>query len=99
MMKVLGRTVSAGKVTIESRLRPSQKEAAMLNPKDVVSQAKDKQKENLAWIETEAELRQALGTGQPRRKMPGKSSSRGVMEFVKSLILLMKPGVGQKADR
>jgi hypothetical protein len=70
----------------------------MLNPKDVVSQARDKQKENLEWIETETELRQALGTGQPRRKMPRKRGSRGVMEFVKSLILLMKPGVGQKAD-
>jgi hypothetical protein len=99
MRKVLGRTVSAGEVTIESRLRLSQKEAAMLNPKEVISQAKDKQKENLEWIEMEAELRQALGTGKPRRKMPRKRGSRGVMEFVKSLILLMKPEVGQKADR
>jgi hypothetical protein len=71
----------------------------MLNPKDVVSQARDKQKENLAWIETETELRQALGTGEPRKKMLKESSSRGVMAFVKSLILLMKPGIGQKADR
>jgi hypothetical protein len=71
----------------------------MLNPKDVVSQAKDKQKENLVWIETVTELRQSSGTRDPRRKMPRKRSSRGVMEFLKSLILLIKPGVGRKADR
>jgi hypothetical protein len=71
----------------------------MLNEKDIVSQARDKGKENLNWIETESELRLALGTGEPRRKMPQESSSRGVMELLKSLILLMKPGVGQKANR
>ena len=71
----------------------------MLNEKDIVSQARDKGKENLNWIETESELRLALGTGEPRRKMTQESSSRGVMELLKSLILLMKPGVGQKANR
>jgi hypothetical protein len=71
----------------------------MLNEKDIVSQARDKGKETLNWIETESDVRQALGTGEPRRKMPQESSSRGVMELLKSLILLMKPGVGQKANR
>ena len=71
----------------------------MLNQNDVISQAKDRHKENMQWIETETKLRLALGTGQSRRKMPRKSSSRGVMELMKSLILLMKPGVGQGADR
>ncbi len=70
----------------------------MLNPIDVVSQARDKKRENLEWIETETKLRQALGTGEPRRKNPRESSSRGVMELLKSLVLLMKPGVGQKAE-
>jgi hypothetical protein len=71
----------------------------MLNEKDIVSQARYKGKENLNWIEMESELRQALGTGEPRRKMPRSSSSKGVMEILKSLALLMKPGIGQKANR
>jgi len=71
----------------------------MLNPKDVVIQAKDKQRENLNWIKTETELRQALGNGEPRRKMAKESKVRGTMEMLKSSILLMMPGIGQKADR
>lgn len=71
----------------------------MLNPKDVVTQAKDKQRENLNWIATETELRQALGSGEPRRKMPKESKVRGTMEMLKSSILPMMPGIGQKADR
>ena len=93
------KAVSEGEVTSERWLRLSQKVAAVLNEKDIVSQARDKKSESIQWIETESELRQALGTGQPRRKMPRKSSSRGVMELLKSLIFLLKPGVGQKADR
>lgn len=71
----------------------------MLNQNDVISQARDKHKENMQWIETETKLRLALGTGQPRRKMSRESSSRGVMELLKSLTLLLRPGVGQKANR
>jgi hypothetical protein len=71
----------------------------MLNPKDVVSQAKDKQSANLNWIVIETELRQALGSGGSRRKMPKESKVMGTMEMLKSLILLLMPGIGQKADR
>jgi hypothetical protein len=71
----------------------------MLNEKDILSQARDKGKENLNWIEIESELRQALGTGEPRRKMPRENNAKGVMELLKSLIPLMKPGIGQKANR
>ena len=70
-----------------------------MNPKDVVSKARDKKKENLQWIETETELRQALGTGEPRKKTPRESRLRWAIAILKSLVLLMKPGVGQKADR
>jgi hypothetical protein len=75
------------------------KETTMLNQNDVISQARDKRRENLQWIETETKLRQALGTGESRRKMPREGRSIGVIELLKSLILLMKPGVGQGADR
>jgi hypothetical protein len=71
----------------------------MLNEKDIVSQARDRGKENLQWIERESELRQALGTGESRRKIPRENRLTGAIEIVKSLILLLKPGVGQKADR
>ena len=71
----------------------------MLNPKDVVSQAQDKHKENLEWIERESELAQALGTLEPRKKDPHESLLRRAIEVVQSLALLLIPGIDQKANR
>jgi hypothetical protein len=71
----------------------------MLNPKDVISQAQDKHKENLEWIEKESELAQALGTLEPRRKESHGSKVRRAIDVVQSLALLLIPGVDQKANR
>ena len=72
------------------------KEAAMLNEKDIVSQARDKGKENLNWIETESELRQALGITESRVKRPRESVVGRAIEVVKSLILLKWPALGHR---
>jgi hypothetical protein len=87
------------KSRIRSGFAPGKKEAAMLYEKDIVTRARDRKSENLNWIERETELRQALGTGGPRKKTPRESKVRGAMEILKSLALLMKPGVGQGANR
>jgi hypothetical protein len=68
----------------------------MLNPEDLISQARDKKMENLQWIERESDLRQALGTGEPRRKIKRESKLKGAIEYVKSLILLKWPALGHK---
>lgn len=71
----------------------------MLNHKDVVSQAQDKHRENLEWIERESELNQVLGTLQPRQKEPRESKLRRAINMMHSIALLLIPGVGQKANR
>ncbi len=68
----------------------------MLNEKDIVSQARDKGKENLHWIETESELRQALGITESRVKRPRESVVGRAIEVVKSLILLKWPALGHR---
>jgi hypothetical protein len=68
----------------------------MLNEKDIVSQARDKGKENLNWIETESELRQALGITESRVKRPRESVVGRAIEVVKSLILLKWPALGHR---
>jgi len=71
----------------------------MLNPKDIVYHAREKKNENLRWIETETILRQALGTGQPRRKMPRERTLSRVIEMAKSITHLLRLGVSQNANR
>lgn len=68
----------------------------MLNPYDVVSQARDKKKENLEWIMKETELRQALGVVEPRMKSSRVGFLGKAIEIVKSLILLKWPALDHK---
>ncbi len=71
----------------------------MLNPNDIVYQARDKNNENLQWIQRETELRLALGTGEPRSKRPRELTLGRVIEIAKSIALLLGPGTSQKANR
>ena len=75
------------------------KESDMLNHKNVVSQGQDKYQENLEWIEREAEINQAMGLSQPRRKVPRESKLRWPMNMAQSIALLLIPGVVQEANR
>jgi hypothetical protein len=71
----------------------------MLDYKDVVSQAQDKHRENLEWIERETELRKATEPLQLRRKEPRESTLRWAINMMQSIALLLIPGVGQRANR
>ena len=68
----------------------------MLNSKDVVSQARDRKRENLEWILRETELRQSLGIVKRRKKGSHENVLGRVVEVVRSLILLKWPVLGQE---
>jgi hypothetical protein len=68
----------------------------MLNSKDVVSQARDKKRENLEWILRETELHRSSGIVEPRKKRSRESVLGRAIEVVRSLILLKWPVLGQE---
>jgi len=68
----------------------------MLNPYSIISQARDKKKENLQWIERNTELYKNFEPSVPNRKSQRMSFVRRAIEIMKSLILLKWPALGHK---
>ena len=68
----------------------------MLNPKDVLYQARDKQRENLHWIKNESELRKAFDRVEPQKEPQQRKTRLRLVEILKSLLLLKWPVLGHK---
>jgi hypothetical protein len=71
-------------------------ETTMLNEKDVLSQARDKNRESVQWIVRETMLRQGFGIVELRKKGSREWFLGRAMKTVKSLILLKWPALGHR---